>query len=209
MLTVSKCTDSEDTEVKGLVRNPKDAPGRCSITSMTARVDYAAVAPDSTKGLTEIERYIRNGPLSAGLLELVRLRASQINGCAYCLDLHYRRARRAGVPEIQLDTLDGWPESPAFSDKERAALLWTESLTQVSVDHVPDSAWDAVRAHFSAREIVDLSIAIADINAWNRLMIAFRTPPTFGSLQKSSTAALPPAVPSPAVASTPDPASSG
>jgi AhpD family alkylhydroperoxidase len=156
---------------------------------MSARIEYDVVAPDATKGLTEIARYLRSGPLPPTLVELVRLRASQINGCAYCLDLHYRRARRAGVPQAQLDTLQGWDESPAFSDKERAALAWTESLTRVYKDHVPGSVWDIVRAHFSEREIVDLSIAIADINAWNRLMIAFRTPPTFGTQEKRSATA--------------------
>ncbi len=147
---------------------------------MPARVDYQGAAPDATKGLTEIARYLRSGSLPPPLVELVMLRASQINGCAYCLDLHYRRARRAGVPGAQLDTLLAWRESPSFSDRERAALTWTESLTRVSWDHVPDSDWKAVKAQFSEREIVDLSIAIIDINSWNRLMIAFRTPPTFG-----------------------------
>jgi AhpD family alkylhydroperoxidase len=164
---------------------------------MSARIEYDVVAPDATKGLTEIARYLRSGPLPPTLMELVRLRASQINGCAFCLDLHYRRARRAGVPQDQLDTLPGWEESPAFSEKERAALAWTDSLTQVYKDHVPDSVWDLVKAHFSEREIVDLSIVIADINAWNRLMIAFRTPPTFGMHEKPSAPA-----PTPSSAST-------
>jgi AhpD family alkylhydroperoxidase len=150
---------------------------------MPARILYDVVAPEATEGLTELARFVRAGPLPPMLVELVFLRASQINGCAYCLDLHSRRARRAGVPQAQLDTLEAWAESPMFSDRERAALAWTESLTRVWQDHVPDFAWDLVRAHFSDREIVDLSIAIAEINAWNRLMIAFRTPPTFGTSQ--------------------------
>jgi AhpD family alkylhydroperoxidase len=170
---------------------------------MSARIDYQAVAPDSTKGLTELARYVRAGGLPAPLLELVKIRASQINGCAYCLDLHYRRARRAGVPEAQLDTLAAWPQSPAFSDKERAALTWTESLTRVSVDHVPDAAWELIRAHFSEREIVDLSISIVDINAWNRLMIGFRTPPTFGAHSQPSTVATNPPTPAGGVSSGP------
>jgi AhpD family alkylhydroperoxidase len=175
---------------------------------MSARIEYDVVAPDSTKGLTEIARYVRSGPLAPTLVELVMLRASQINGCAYCLDLHYRRARRAGVPQAQLDTLPGWEESPAFSDKERAALAWTDSLTRVYKDHVPDSAWDLVKAHFSEREIVDLSIAIVEINAWNRLMIAFRTPPTFGLQGRPSPAASSPPVASSAARSTDRPAPS-
>jgi AhpD family alkylhydroperoxidase len=159
---------------------------------MPARIDYEAVAPNATKGLTELARYIRSGSLPQTLVELVRLRASQINGCAYCLDLHYRRARRAGVTEAQLDTLPAWRESPSFSERERAALQWTECLTRVAQEHHSDSAWEVVRAQFSEREIVDLSIAIADINAWNRLMIAFGTPPTFGTKTGPSASTSPP-----------------
>jgi AhpD family alkylhydroperoxidase len=156
---------------------------------MTARIEYDVVAPDSTKGLTELTRFVRGGTLPPTLIELVKLWASQLNGCAYCLDIHSRRARRVGVPQAQLDTLPAWEESPAFSEKERAALAWTESLTQVWRDHVPDSVWDRVKAQFSDREIVDLSIAIVEINSWNRLMTAFRTPPTFGTTSKPSTEA--------------------
>jgi AhpD family alkylhydroperoxidase len=182
----------------GPTRNPKGTPGRSVAERMSARVEYDVVAPESTKGLTELARYIRGGVLPPPLIELVMLRASQINGCAYCLDLHHRRARRAGVPQAQLDTLAAWDESPAFSDKERAALAWTESLTRVWQDHVPDSAWERVRAHFTDREVVDLSIAIVDINSWNRLMLAFRTPPTFGSPPKPGANVAPPPAPEPA-----------
>jgi len=153
---------------------------------MSARIDYEVVASDSTKGLTELARFVRTGSLPPTLLELVKLRASQLNGCAYCLDLHSRRARRVGVPEAQIDTLEAWADSPAFSEKERAALSWTESLTRLTPDHVPDTAWDRVRANFSEREIVDLSITIVEINSWNRLLLAFRTPPTFGKRPKAS-----------------------
>lgn len=164
---------------------------------MSARIDYERVAPDSTKGLTELVRFVRSGTLPPQLLELVKLRASQMNGCAYCLDLHHRRARRVGVPEAQLDTLAAWRESPVFSDKERAALGWTESLTQLH-DGVPDGVWETVRAQFSEREIVDLSIAIVDINSWNRLMLAFRTPPTFGAKPTSPAASATPRTEAPA-----------
>jgi AhpD family alkylhydroperoxidase len=152
---------------------------------MSARIEYQVVAPDSTKGLDELARFVRSGSLPSTLIELVMIRASQINGCAYCLDVHYRRARRAGVPQPQLDTLSAWTVSPVFSERERAALAWTESLTLMFRDHVPDSAWEGVKAQFSEREVVDLSIAIVEINAWNRLMTAFRTPPTFGMQQKT------------------------
>ncbi len=161
------------------------ALGKGSDRPMSARIEYQAVAPGSTQGLEELARYVRSGTLPPGLLELVMIRASQINGCAYCLDVHYRRARRAGVPQSQLDTLPAWAESPAFSEKERAALAWTESLTLMFRDHVPDSSWDRVKAQFSEREVVDLSIAIVEINSWNRLMTAFRTPPTFGTQRPS------------------------
>lgn len=160
---------------------------------MSARIEYDAVAPESTKGLTELARFVRGGSLPPQLVELVFLRASQINGCAYCLDVHYRRARRAGVSQAQLDTLPAWDISPAFSERERAALQWTESLTRVYQDHVPDGVWDVVKAQFTEREIVDLSIAIVEINSWNRLMTAFRTPPTFGTASKAvAEAAAPP-----------------
>ncbi|MCI4353550.1 MAG: carboxymuconolactone decarboxylase family protein [Thermoplasmata archaeon] len=154
---------------------------------MPARIDYEVVAPDATKGLAELVRFVRSGILPQPLLELVMLRASQMNGCAYCLDLHFRRARRAQVPQAQLDTLDAWTESPAFSDRERAALAWTESLTRIAPDHAPDAVWEQVRSQFSEREVVELSIAIVEINSWNRLMIGFRTPPTFGVSSKTPT----------------------
>ncbi len=169
---------------------------------MTARIEYEKVAPDATRGLTELQRFVRAGTLPPALVELVMLRASQINGCAYCLDIHARRARRVGVPQGQLDTLPSWSYSPAFSERERAALAWTESLTRVSVDQVPDSVWDRVKLQFSEREIIDLSIAIVEINSWNRLLIAFRTPPTFGTPQNAASEtpaaparSAPPAVP--------------
>ena len=168
---------------------------------MSARIDYEAVAPESTHGLTEILRFVRSGSLPPTLIELVMVRASQINGCAYCLDIHSRRARRAGVPERQLDTLEAWGESPVFSEKERAALAWAESLTLVNVDHVPDEVWTLVRSQFTEREIIELSMAIVDINSWNRLMIAYRTPPTFGAAGKPAK----PSVPSSATSSAQSP----
>ena len=173
---------------------------------MSARIDYQTVAPGSTQGLEELARFVRSGTLPPALLELVMIRASQINGCAYCLDVHYRRARRAGIPQSQLDTLPAWAESPAFSEKERAALAWTESLTLMFRDHVPDSSWDRVKTQFSEREVVDLSIAIVEINSWNRLMTAFRTPPTFGTQRSSSAGSSTPPTGKPAAGSSDTPA---
>lgn len=146
---------------------------------MSARLDYQELAPESTKGLVEIARWVRSGSLDPGLVELVKLRCSQLNGCAYCLDIHAQRARRFKVSEEQLDTIAGWPESTAFNEKEKAALAWSEALTLVERDRVPDAVWERVRRHFSEREIVELSLAIVEINAWNRLQVAFRRPPEF------------------------------
>ena len=146
---------------------------------MAERLDYHAVAPEATHGLVEIARWVRQGSLAPALIELARLRASQINGCAYCLEEHAQRSRRLGVPESQLNTLAAWQESTAFSERERAALAWTDALTLVAGEHVPDAVWAAVRPHFTEREILELSMAIVEINAWNRLAVAFRIPPEF------------------------------
>ena len=146
---------------------------------MAERLDYLRASPEATKGLVEMARFERAGSLPVSLIELAKVRASQINGCAYCLALHAPRARRSGVTQNQLDTLEAWRESPVFSAKERAALEWTEALTQVSEGHVPDTVWDAVRPHFTDAELVELSIVVVDINSWNRLQIAFRRTPEF------------------------------
>ena len=143
------------------------------------RLDYQELAPEATAGLTELSRFVRSGSLPKGLVELVKIRASQINECAYCLDIHLRKARRFQVPERQLDTLAGWRESTVFSAKERAALAWTEGLTTLLPDRVPDPLWEATRREFTERELVELTIAIVEINAWNRLQVAFRRPPEF------------------------------
>lgn len=165
-----------------------------SVGFVTARMDYLVVAPESTKGLVETQRFVRAGSLSWPLLELIKLRVSQMNGCAYCLALHAARARKAGVPLSQQDTLAAWRQSTAFSPREQAALEWAEALTFVAEGHVPDSAWELVRAQFSEREIVELSMAVVDINSYNRLEIAFRRPPEFDH-------SAPPSAPPPAPAS--------
>src|SRR5262249_50151105 len=115
--------------------------------------------------------------LEKPLVELVRLRASQINGCAYCIDLHSADARKAGEDERRLATVSVWRETPFFSERERAALAWTEAVTLVSQDHVPDAVWEAVRPHFTDAELVDLTLLISTINAWNRFAISFRKTP--------------------------------
>ena len=112
--------------------------------------------------------------LEPSLFELVKIRASQINGCAYCIDMHTKEARRAGETEQRIYALSAWRETPFFSARERAALEWTEALTILHEDHVPDAAFAEVREHFSEEEVVDLSLAVVAINGWNRLMIGFR-----------------------------------
>jgi AhpD family alkylhydroperoxidase len=143
------------------------------------RSNYADVAPDATHGLNEIERYVRASGLPPALVELVRVRVSQINGCAYCLALHTRRARKFGVSQAQLDTPEGWAESTVFSPREQAALRWAEALTRLSEGHVPDTDWVAANAGLTQRELVDLTMVVVQINSWNRIQIAFRRPPIF------------------------------
>jgi AhpD family alkylhydroperoxidase len=144
-------------------------------TPMTARIDPAKTAPDAFKAFTNLESYVRRCGLERPLLELVRVRASQINGCAFCLDMHTKDARAAGETEQRLYGLNAWREAPYYTDRERAALAWTEAVTLVAKDQVPDNVYDTVRSHFSEKELVDLTVAVATINAWNRLAIAFRT----------------------------------
>ncbi len=153
---------------------------------MSPRLAYTTIAPDAFRAMLGLESYLRQSGFDLKLLHLVKLRASQINGCAYCIDMHWKDARAAGESEQRLYGLDAWEESPYYTDRERAALAWTESLTRISETHAPDDVYDRVRSHFSDKELVDLTLAISTINAWNRLAIAFRAeagsyrPPTAG-----------------------------
>lgn len=124
-----------------------------------------------------VEKYIRQSGLEESLLNLIRMRASQINGCAYCLDMHWKDARALGESEQRLYGLDAWEESPYYSDRERAALAWTEAVTNVRDTHVPDEVYEKVRPLFTDKELADLTLAIGSINVWNRLNIASRTVP--------------------------------
>jgi AhpD family alkylhydroperoxidase len=148
---------------------------------MKPRIDTGAVAPEALKGMLATEAYLAGSPLGKPLLHLLKLRASQMNGCAYCVDMHWKDARAAGEGEQRLYGLDAWREAPYYTDRERAALQWVEALTFVADGHAPDAAFDALKAHFSEREIVDLTLLAAQINAWNRLAIATRIEP--GSYQ--------------------------
>ena len=136
-----------------------------------ARLSYADLSPDGFKAMIRLETYIRHCGLERPLLDLVKLRASQINGCAYCIDMHWKDARAAGETEIRLYSLDAWREGPFYSERERAALELTEAMTLVPETHAPDEVFGRVKALFSEKETVDLSWAIAAINAWNRMAI--------------------------------------
>jgi AhpD family alkylhydroperoxidase len=124
-----------------------------------------------------LERYVRESGLEPSLLELVKMRASQINGCAYCLDMHSKDARAAGETEQRLYTLSAWRETPFFTDRERAALEWTEAVTEVAHSHVPDEVYERVRAQFNEAELVNLTMAVIAINGWNRIAVSFRMEP--------------------------------
>ena len=145
---------------------------------MQSRIDVQKVAPKAFQPLFALEEYIRKSShFGKNLLELVRMRASQINGCAYCLDMHSKDARAHGETEQRLYALNAWSETPFYSDRERAALAWTEAVTLVSREHVPDTEYEAVRQHFSEEELITLTLAITSINSWNRLCISFRVVP--------------------------------
>lgn len=150
---------------------------------MQPRLDFTKVAPDVYKAMSALQACVSQSGLEASLLELVKTRASQINNCAYCLDMHTKDARAQGETEQRLYTLSAWRETPFFTERERAALAWTEALTSVAQTHVPDEVYEAVRKHFTEKELADLALAIIAINGWNRLSVAFRNVP--GTYQAS------------------------
>lgn len=144
---------------------------------MEPRFKYERVAPGTYKAMLGLEHYLHECGLEGPLLHLIKLRASQINGCAYCLDMHWKDLRAIGENEQRLYSLDAWRECLYYTDRERAALAWTEAVTLITNDHVPDSVYEEVRPHFSEKELADLTLAVAAINAWNRLAISGRTVP--------------------------------
>src|SRR5260370_19839924 len=144
---------------------------------MGTRMNYSKAAPGVMKAMNGLESYLADCGLEPALQDLVKLRASQISGCAYCVDMHSLDACAGGETEQRLYALPVWQETPFFSERERAALLWAEKLTLISLDHVPDEVFEQVRAHFSEEELANLTLAIATINAWNRFGIAFRAVP--------------------------------
>ena len=144
---------------------------------MEPRINYAKVAPGVIGAMLTLSSYLRKSGLEESLVNLVCLRASQMNGCAYCIDMHWKDLRAAGENEQRLYGLDAWEESPYYSDRERAALAWTEAITNLRDGHVPEDAYHRVQKFFSEQELADLTLAVAGINAWNRLNIAARTVP--------------------------------
>ena len=150
---------------------------RFNVDHTKPRIDAHKAAPEAYEAMLALERYLHRCGLERSLIELVKLRASQINGCAYCIDMHTKDARAAGETEQRLYLLDAWRESPFYSPRERAALAWTEAVTRVSETHVPDEVYEEARQHYSEKELVDLNWVVVAINAWNRLAIPFRFPP--------------------------------
>ncbi|POA31520.1 MULTISPECIES: carboxymuconolactone decarboxylase family protein [unclassified Pseudomonas] len=144
---------------------------------MQSRVDFYTASPDALKAMIALESAVTKLPLEKSLIELVKLRASQINGCAFCVDMHTADARKGGETERRLYAVSVWRETPFFTPRERAALAWTEALTRISETHAPDEDYALLSAEFDAKEMVDLSVAITTINAWNRLAVGFRKMP--------------------------------
>ncbi|MCE1240926.1 MAG: carboxymuconolactone decarboxylase family protein [Azonexaceae bacterium] len=144
---------------------------------MEQRFDIGKLIPDGYKAMFGVHTYVQGCGLELGLLELVRLRVSQINGCAFCVAMHVPLGRKYGLSENQLQLVATWKEAPIYSARERAALAWAEAVTSLRDQEVPDAVYAQVEANFTAQEIANLTLGIAEINSWNRLMVASRTPP--------------------------------
>lgn len=142
---------------------------------MPERLDYKRASPGAFKALLDTEQAVHQSGLEDSLLELVKTRASQMNGCAWCLDMHTKDARARGETEQRLHLLSAWREAPCYSERERAALAWTEAVTQIAAQDVTDALYAEVRRHFDEKAIVDLTLAVIAINGWNRMNVAFRT----------------------------------
>ena len=144
---------------------------------MPVRIDAQTEAPGAVKAMLGLEHYLKSSGLDENLLNLVKLRVSQINGCGYCIDMHWKDLRAAGENEQRLYSLDAWRECSYYTDRERAALAWAEAVTLIREGHVPDAVYDSVRPHFTPKELADLTLNVVAINGWNRLSIASRTEP--------------------------------
>ena len=139
------------------------------------RLDYRT-APEALKGMYELEHYVHSSALDTKLIHLVKTRASQMNGCAFCIDMHTKDARAVGETEQRLYALNAWRETPFFTEQERAALAWTEALTNIQQGHAPDDVYEELTRHFSGKDIDAVTLAITTINAWNRIAVGFRAP---------------------------------
>ncbi len=144
---------------------------------MEPRIDYNRVAHGAAEAMRGLQRYVKDSGLEPALLELVRLRASQINGCAYCIDMHTTDARLRGETEQRLYALSAWEETPFYTQQEGAALAWAEAVTEIATTGIPDDVYEIARQSFSEKELVDLTMAVITINGWNRLAVGFRTVP--------------------------------
>src|ERR1035437_1539443 len=144
---------------------------------MKTRIDYKQVAPAVFQAMLAFETFVHSCGLDPVLLELIKIRASQINGCAYCLDMHTKDARAQGETEQRIYALNAWRETPFFTEKERAALAWTEAVTLVATSQVSDEVYEPMRRHFSELEMVNCTAAVVAINGWNRLAVSFRSVP--------------------------------
>jgi len=154
--------------------------------TMQQRLDAMKVSPAAYKAMTGFQDYVDQSGLERSLLELVKIRASQINGCAFCLVMHTNDARKQGEMDDRMHLLNAWHEAPVFNARERAALAWTDALTLVSETHAPDDVYEEVRRQFSEKELVDLTAAVVAINAWNRFAIAFRAQPQLKSAKAAA-----------------------
>lgn len=144
---------------------------------MKSRIEYARVAPGAVEAMRALEKYVHTCGIDPKMLELIKIRASQLNGCAYCLDMHTKDARAHGETEQRIYALNAWRETPFFNEKERAALAWTEAVTQVSASRVSDEVYEIARQSFDEKELVNITMAIIAINGWNRLAVSFRSVP--------------------------------
>lgn len=151
--------------------------------STQPRLDITKVSPGLYKAMAGLQNYVDASGLERKLLDLVKIRASQINGCAYCIVMHTNDARKHGENDEWMHLLNAWREAPIYSARERAALAWTEAVTKISDHHVPDEIYDEARRHFSEKELVDLTAAVVAINAWNRAAIGFRATPPLTSVK--------------------------
>jgi AhpD family alkylhydroperoxidase len=145
---------------------------------MEPRLNAYKAAPDAIRALATLESTVKTLGIDARLLDLIKLRASQINGCAYCVDMHAGELRKTGETERRIDALSVWRDTPFFTGRERAALAWTEAITRLSETHAPDEDYEMLKSEFSEREMVNITLAIATINSWNRISVGFRTMPT-------------------------------